>query len=115
MERKEYHGYTNYETWATALWIDNEQGSSEQAVAAARECLEESVDGGLRSEFTPESVTDADLARYELANRLKDWIEEAMPDVGASLAADLLGAALAEVDWDDLARHYLGAAEEVLA
>ena len=27
MEEKRYNGWTNYETWAVNLWIDNDQGS----------------------------------------------------------------------------------------
>lgn len=33
MNRNEYNGWTNYETWACALWLDNDEGSALHAEA----------------------------------------------------------------------------------
>ena len=89
-----YQGWTNYETWAVALWLNNEQGSYEQAVQMARDAVDE-ADGGDRP------------ARGILADAIKEWMEEEAPDLGATLWGDLLGAALGAVDWHDVADHYL--------
>lgn len=89
-ENKSYNGWTNYETWAVALWIDNDQSTQEQAADMAR-------DTRRRREYL-----------HELADQLKSWVtDEMLPDLGASLAADLLGAAVSEVDWAEIADHYL--------
>lgn len=82
-----YHGWSNAETWRVALWLSS-QPSTAALVAA---CLTE---------------TGADTAVVELARRLKDWIERRACLTGyPALYADLLGAALAAVDYDEIAEH----------
>lgn len=83
-----YNGWENYETWNVALWIGNEQYTDEQA--------RELCDG---------------LDKYDAGQELKEFVES-MPDVepvleNASMASDLLGAALSEVNWSSIAEHYI--------
>jgi hypothetical protein len=68
-----YNGWTNYETWNVALWLDNEQGT------------------------------------YSLVREWADEIrvDDMAPDLGASMFADLLGAALSAVDWAEIAENIL--------
>ena len=95
-----YNGWTNYETWAVALWIDNEQGTSERARELAQEFAEEPQINKL---------TGRDQTAYQLGKAINEWVEEEMlPAIGeASLQADLLGAAVSEVNWYEIAEHYL--------
>ncbi len=81
---KTYNGWTNYETWNVALWLDNDQGTHEQCHDMAKDARSES----------------------DLAAQLKDMVHEWAPDLGASLFSDLLSAALGEVDWREIAGHY---------
>jgi len=91
-----YNGWTNYETWAVALWIDNDEGSYRERQELARQYE--------RDEDDPDS--EADVAGY--ADAIKEWVERDMvPDLGASLASDLLGAALSEVNWREIAESWL--------
>lgn len=120
MERKEYNGWASYETWLAALWIDNDTCAQEAAREWTLATRERARAGEYRTEYTLASLSDDDLARHRLADELKAWVEMSdiegglMPDLGASLAADLLSGALSEIDWLDLARHYLDAyADEV--
>lgn len=92
-DNKGYNGWSNYETWAVALWIDNDEGSQEWAHHLAVECK------GNEHE------------RYEVANVIKEEMEESMPDLGASMWADLLGAAFSEVDWYEIADNLLSGVE----
>ena len=95
-----YNGWRNYETWAVALWIDNEQETQEQALEMARNA----VDAAGMAEGEPYPPEP----RHILADTLKTWVsDELLPDLGATLAADLLGAAVSEVDWREIAEHYL--------
>ena len=100
-----YNGWKNYETWAVALWIDNDEGTYHYR----REMTEEARIGAPRASQVVEGVWTAEqAARFNLADALKEWVTDAlMPELEASLASDLLGAALSEVDWDEIAENYL--------
>jgi hypothetical protein len=99
-QERTYNGWTNYETWAVKLWIDNEQGSYSYWEEAAQEILDDTDTDDTREERKREAVG-------ELAGRLKDEHNEAMPELGASIWSDLLGAALSEVDWYEIAEALL--------
>lgn len=49
---------------------------------------------------------------YRLAYAYKTWVtDDLAPDLGASFAADLLGYALGEVDWQEIATAWLSEVE----
>lgn len=105
-----YNGWKNYETWAVALWIDNDQGTYSHSRERVREIAEEAPDDAnvARAIWNIEQA-----ARYNTADWLKEWVkDELLPDLGASLAADLLGAACDEVDWSEIAENYLSEIKE---
>lgn len=86
MDDKTYNGWANYETWVTALWMENEQNDYQ----ATRE---------LASEYKSQEV-------YLLADALKEYVNENMINTDrAGLAADLVNAALSEVDWMEIAQN----------
>lgn len=101
-ETKTYNGWTNYETWNVALWIDNEEGSYGFWNEQAQECWDQT-----REEDDKE--TRGDYAVSTLANRLEDHFRDASQELldnanaGSSVWADLLGAALSEVNWREIA------------
>ena len=90
-----YNGYRNYETWNVALWMSND--SSEYWDERAREVAEQ--------------ADDRDDARDTLADSMKSEHEENTPEVTGMYAdmmyADMMNAALSEVDWDEIAGHYI--------
>ena len=83
MSDKTYNGWTNYETWCVKLWLDNEQGS--------QEWMNEIV----------LSYPD----NHEAATALRDGLADNMPDLGATLWADLLRSAFDEVNWREIAEN----------
>lgn len=95
-----YNGWSNYETWNVALWIDNEPGSHRHA----RELAQEAWDGARAgSVFTRE-----ENAAQELAEMLEEWNDGSNPLAGtSSMFADLLSSALSEVDWYEIAENFL--------
>lgn len=98
MTKKEHNGWYNYETWAVNVWLTNDEATeqewNERAVQALIEATKNPDDG-----FTPkESATNA------LTEPLREFHEEQLPK-GEGFAADLLGAALSEVNWHELAQH----------
>jgi len=76
-----HNGWSNYETWAAKLWIDNDQGSQEYWSETARMC---------------------DDAR-ELARELERQHVESMPDLPNGIYWDLLLSAFRSVDWYEIA------------
>ena len=87
---EKYNGYTNYETWVVCLWIDNEQSSYN---------------------YVNDVVENAGSV-YRAADILKDEYETAKDDIlenarlEASVWSDILGHALARVNWEEVARNH---------
>ena len=79
-----YNGWINRETWATALWLTNDQGTYETVLDLLAGCD----------------------TQYEATQRLQAFItDEAYPLETASLYSDLLNSALARVEWRDVVAH----------
>ncbi len=96
---EKYNGWTNYETWNVALWLGNNEGDYRYWTETAQECYDEAE--------ADDTFTREERATLELCLRLKDGIEESAPDLGASMFSDLLTAALSEVNWHEIAEHYI--------
>jgi hypothetical protein len=97
-----YNGWSNYETWCVNLWIENDQGMYSFAQDQAAEAWEAAAD---------ESTTDRKVvATRQVADALKDTFENDMPNV-SGVWADLINAAMGEVDWDEIAQPYVDEVE----
>jgi len=94
-----YNGWTNYETWNVALWIDNDQGSYSLRCEWAQEAYDDNKD-------------DLDAAKRQLADTIKDFVEENNPVTDASMYSDLLSAAISEVNWYEIAENWLDEVEK---
>src|SRR4051812_45468653 len=85
-----YNGWANYETWAVALWLDNEQSSYERV----REMAEDAWHNATETTY----ATRGEAAGWALAATLKAEHEEASlrdePEEATSVFSDLLSAAL---------------------
>lgn len=100
---KKYNGWTNYETWALSLWIDNDHGSYLYWREAAQEAYENAKPNPFLDTFDRTRQ-----ACYALAQRLKEETEEADPLAGnADFYTDVLGGAISEVDWASIAEHWI--------
>jgi len=82
MNEKKYNGWTNYETWLVKLWMDNDEGSYE---------------------YWNERTWEA-KDTYSLSQELRLEHEENTPTT-TGVYADLLNAALSEVNWYEIAEH----------
>jgi hypothetical protein len=105
-EVKTYNGWRNYETWAVALHLGNDQGTHACWCESAEDCYRDPV--AADPDDAREDWTHA--AAVALADRLKNEIddEEVCPTLaGCTLYTDLLRAALGEVHWYEVATHYV--------
>ncbi len=97
-----YNGWKNYPTWCVNLWLSNDEGLYREAQERTEQTR---IDIGSRLEPGEERTR---TTRYTLANNFKDWVvDDLAPDLGATFTADLLGYALGEVDWDEIADAWL--------
>lgn len=101
MTNREYNGWTNYETWLVKLWQDNDQG-------------EQSYWQDLAEEIANEYEPDERVRR--MADAMKDQYEERAGELAnvQDFWADLLGGALSEVNWFEIAEHWIDDAVEAL-
>jgi hypothetical protein len=97
MESTKYNGWTNYETWAANLWIDNEEGTHDMYLEVATDYIER----------------HGDDATYELSEYLKSEMEENTPTT-CGVYADLLNAAISEINFYEIAEHLIDYAKEEL-
>ena len=93
-----YNGWTNYETWNVALWLGNDEGTYNLVREMAQEARESDRATTGYMGATPALV---------LADALEDMVKTMAPDLGASMFADLLGAALSDVRWYEIAENIL--------
>ena len=86
---KEYNGYPNYQTWNVALWLDNDYNTYNyiQEIAAQED---------------PDNT-------WGFADWLKEFVEEINPLDGgdASMFTDILGHAMAQVEYNHIAENIL--------
>lgn len=101
MNKKEYNGWYNYETWCVNLWLTNEETTDSYWRTSARLCFRQAT-----VKHEPYN-TVSEEARFCLAKLLETEVKESIPDLGATLQADLLNAALSEVNWSELANGFL--------
>ena len=89
-----YNGWSNYETWLVNLWLG------------------EGIIGELHG-VEEQARAFAESGESSAPHRMGEWLREQVQEVcdgyptGDGLAADLLGAALASVNWDEIAEHYV--------
>ena len=98
-----YNGWTNYETWAVKLWIDNEEHFYHYWREVAQAVWDQAEEGN--------HSTRQQNAQYQLCQILKSEHEDEMPEL-KGVWADLLGAAMQEVDWYEIAQAMIEEAQE---
>jgi hypothetical protein len=105
MDKKEYNGWTNYETWLVKLWMDNEQSEYEYWQSLASEWVMEADEN-----------TDMMDVTYAFADSIKEYhmdrIEDKLDGKLVGFIADLLNASMNEVNWYEIAEHLLEDAKE---
>jgi hypothetical protein len=109
-DEKGHNGWSNYETWCAHLWISNDQGSHEYTDDLARDFYRVAIEEQIQAGTAIDRVEATEEAAQKLSEMLEaDWDEDAeLPrKLDGTMYADLLNAALSEVDWDEIADAYV--------
>lgn len=106
MTTEKYNGWTNYETWNYALWLDNDEGSQGYWTGEAETIFENAE--------ADKSFTKAERATLNLADQIKEECElraeEWMPKQSGPFA-DAVNAYIGSINWYEIAAHYVGEIE----
>lgn len=106
MNKKNYNGWTNYETWLVNLWLDNCEGSQAYWSEVAQESIDEYNEGNEHAIW------------FHFEDALKEMLEDLVHGSDATvafMAADLLNAAISEVDTRAIAQAWVANQVEVTA
>ncbi len=101
-----YNGYSNYETWAVQLWIDNTESKS----AFWRRLAEEIYNHQASEQVHFSKVEDAACI---LADKLRDSYNNGMErilndaNVNGTVWADLLNASVCAVNFGEIAKNLM--------
>ena len=87
-EETTYNGWKNYPTWAVNLWLSNDEGTYNHVSETIAECAGET-------------------RRVDAADWLRDFVRGNTELDEASMRSDLLGYALDQVDWLEIADAWL--------
>jgi len=105
MEKKEYNGWTNYETWVVNLWMSNDAETDNYWLNIA--------DISLNDATASDILTKEENAQYTLSDTIKESLEEGNPIEEASFYRDLLTGAISEVNFDEIAKHLIERSTEI--
>jgi len=93
MDTQKYNGWTNHATWLCNLWFDDLSSLFEDHI---------------------EDLSDEHDSKDELLDTLSEWIEqhvdeyvEMIVDERVGFVMDLVGSAFREIDFRDIAEHYV--------
>lgn len=88
-----YNGWANKPTWLVNLWLTNDESTEAMLHESARNACE--------------TGDDREDAAQLLAGELEQLVENMRTDDDAGLLSDLLGWAMAHVEWYEIAEHYV--------
>ena len=93
-----YNGWTNYETWNVALWMDNDAGAQPYWLERAHETYDAAE--------PKYSLSKKDMAASDLADMIQEEHENNAPSLDGAYS-DLLTAALSSVNWREIALNIM--------
>jgi hypothetical protein len=106
MTDENYNGWKNYPTWAVNLWLSNDEGLYRATQDAVRDEYEDAPNC---LNVTKSIWTVEEARQFNTADRLREMVEELAAEEysKASFVSDLLGYALGEVDWNEIADAWI--------
>ena len=91
MQKLEYNGWTNYETWNFMLWADNDEPTYNKVKALIKDAL------------TIHGVATVS----GLADDLRELADNEAPELKISFQSDVINASIKEVNFTEIAERLL--------
>jgi len=116
MSDETYNGWRNVETWRVQLHFTSAEGESHQPLNHARWCIRSPLFEHRHGDPVDDPKPDA---ADGMGESLREYVAYQMggqyrPDTWEMFTADVVDLALARVDWDQIAAHWLDAARHEL-
>ena len=92
MQKLDYYGWTNYETWNYKLWLDNEYKTNKRINSLAKSVIQ--------TEQEEDQV-------FKMSELLKMECMNNEPNLKPSFYSDVLSASLKEVNFYEIAEAYI--------
>jgi hypothetical protein len=101
-----YNGYTNYETWAVQLWIDNSESSSNYWRRLAEEIYNHQASEQVHFSKVDDAIC---LLTEKLKNSYNAGMEQLLSDGNSTgtVWADLLNASVCAVNFGEIAKNLM--------
>ena len=91
---KKYNGWTNYETWLFNLHFDD--------------CFGEDAETFYKDAEACEIFTRRENATFSLAAYIEDYADEFRPEMPSNgFYADLIETGMSEINYHEIAKHYI--------
>lgn len=103
---EKYQGWTNFETWCVALWLDNDEKLNKWIYWKAPKFLKRQIKEIEKLSDRKNSFTSAEI---DFADLIKKYIEAKQPRAvkQSGLYGDLMSGALRAVNYREIAKHIL--------
>ena len=102
-----YAGWENYPTWAVNMWLDDDQGTQEMVMSVVEDSITRSA---VWEPAEDRIMSPEQAARFMVAYDLKAMVNDDecgfLPEVGG-MAGDLLGWAVQQVNWHEIADSWI--------
>ena len=103
MQKLKYNGWWNYETWNLKLWLDNDEVTYNMVQEKAKALIKKHEGDHIEDAAT--EMVKFNKAEVDLADWLKEYTLDNMPELKASFYSDVLSASIREVNFQEIATH----------